>query len=974
MPNLTLITGGPGSGKTSAVISRLSSLYEADRFTDAAVLTPTLRHGDQFRRRLVADCGVALGLRVATIGQFSRQLAPDARTPSAAVMEELLARTIRREIRDGPAQYFEPIAATRGLVLLLSAAVHDLLAEGVEPRALFEAARKTGSESLAALSAVYAAYVSELGRRGWVHGSQAAEAAAEAVTVGAALPSVVAVDGFQLFRGTELKLLQALAERTEVIVTFDPNAGERSRHDHERLRDLFPNAVMESMDDPDSSKPSVVTGSAADHEGQMRAIARQIKQRLTDNPALRPSDFAVTFRRVSPHLSLARQVFAEYNLPLDPAAGERLSGRPLGAWLRRLLHLAQDGWRIRDIVGVLSSGFVDLERWQMSREDVTRFARWARKSNLWAGLESLERASTGLTAEAGKSETPEQTRDGMLRAAYGVKATVEELSAVLERPSETPAGHARRLEEALFGEQAIVSTGSRSESGVDSELESLRGYLREIVSVHETLGGEPETFEAFLLRLESKLDAPAVLLGDAGGVLLAPMHTLHGLRFEYVAVGGLVEGEFPAPRTSTALLDGGAIRALNQAGMGLPPEPRLSEDELWNSVSSRAEGQLALWKTRLDERGRPAAPSYYLGRVERDEVFEARSPQPEHTASSRELAVACARLWADGGALRPGELPGWPVARKAFVVEQLRRSRNSADEYEGVLPAGRVPHLTGADVEWSASRLESYLTCAYQFFSHYGLHLRELDEETDGADAATRGTVVHKIMQDTLEPLIEGGRALTSQTLEEALERLRANGLENWNNAPSEYGFGRAALWRLEADSTLQQIELLLRREAEQSDQLGVTRILGAEKKIVGSLPLDPPMRVNAGIDRLDEGSGLAIIVDYKSGREITRAQVADGRRLQLQLYGYLGRQETGAERIIARYAWLDPRIRRWSIDTSSEGDAAILENVVAVAGQVRSSVKSGDFRVFPQVPTCPTYCAFKYICRVNELSRWKWS
>ena len=203
MPNPTLITGGPGSGKTNAVISRLTALYEADRFTEVAALTPTLRHGDQFRRRLVASCGVALRLRVSTIGQFSRQLASDVRIPSAAVMEELLARTIRREIRSGPAAYFEPISATRGLVGLLSAAIHDLLAEGVEPQAFSEAANKAGSQSLAALAAIYAAYHSELGRRNWAHASQIAEAAADAVYAGAALPSAVVVDGFQLFRGTE---------------------------------------------------------------------------------------------------------------------------------------------------------------------------------------------------------------------------------------------------------------------------------------------------------------------------------------------------------------------------------------------------------------------------------------------------------------------------------------------------------------------------------------------------------------------------------------------------------------------------------------------------------------------------------------------------------------------------------------------------------------------------------------------------
>ena len=149
-------------------------------------------------------------------------------------------------------------------------------------------------------------------------------------------------------------------------------------------------------------------------------------------------------------------------------------------------------------------------------------------------------------------------------------AALDELRGLLERPPSPVSEHARRLDDALFGERAVVGAGSRA-PGVDVEIEALRGYLRELASTHESLGGEPESFEAFVARLERQLDAPAVLLREAGGVLLAPMHTLHGLRFDFVAVGGLIEGEFPAPQRSTALLDRDARDSLNGAGLDLPP-------------------------------------------------------------------------------------------------------------------------------------------------------------------------------------------------------------------------------------------------------------------------------------------------------------------------------------------------------------------------------------------------------------------
>ena len=64
MPDLRLIVGGPGSGKTDEVISRLATLYQADPFSEAVVLVPTVRHGDQFRRRLV----VSMRCRAASAG------------------------------------------------------------------------------------------------------------------------------------------------------------------------------------------------------------------------------------------------------------------------------------------------------------------------------------------------------------------------------------------------------------------------------------------------------------------------------------------------------------------------------------------------------------------------------------------------------------------------------------------------------------------------------------------------------------------------------------------------------------------------------------------------------------------------------------------------------------------------------------------------------------------------------------------
>ncbi len=959
MAEVTLIAGGPGTGKTEEIISRLARGYAGGRIWDVLLLTPGVRHADQLRRRLVAKCGVAMGLRVESLPRFSHRIAASraSTTIPHSVAEELLLRITRREVEAGGASYFRPILHTRGLGRLLRAAIPNLVSEGADPRRFRTAAANTGMPALHALAAIYSAYLEELSRRGWAHPAAQPFEAAKAVNDGAGLPQLVVLDGFQMFRGTELALLKEVAERTSLLLSMDPGSGSRARHDFQRLRRQFPQAeVIDLGASKDAPALQVLGGESADHEAQLRDVARFIKRKLVEDPELRPSDFAVAFRQIAPHLALARQVFAEYQLPLDPAAGDALRDRPLGAWLRRLLNLGADGWRLADLAAVLEGGFINLARWNVTREDVRAFTRKARAKNQWRGHPTLLGAGGHLEDS---------------RARVGMAQALEDLRSLLEDPVGSLGDRAIQWETALFGETPLIDPESLKRPHVEAGVNLLRQHLRELVSVQKALGGKEASFEVFANWLESRMEAPSLLLREVGGVVLAPIRALAGLRFHSVFVGGLVEGEFPAPRASTALLSEKALDALSAAGLQLPPEPGLSEDQLWDSARSRAESALYLWKTRLDSRGRPASGSYYYDRLSAKPI---ELPQPSHeTASSlRELAIACAAQWRHGGFLRPKEYGNWPTVRESVQVEKRRRSFSDAGKYEGLIAAGLVPWLTGPEAKWSASRLESYRTCAFQFFSRYGLALNELDEEMTEPDAATRGRVVHEVLEHALAPLRDQELCLDPDNLEEVLERLRQQGETIWNAAPSRYGFGNVHTWSLDWQSTLDRLERMLTNEAAFSRDLGVDRILGIEKEIVGDLPLDPPMKLQAYIDRLDAGPDELVVVDYKSGQYISRNRLADAELLQLQLYTHLAATEMGINNVVARYAWLNPRHKHWSLDSTDEEDNRLLQDALKAAAEVRQSVDAGDFRVFPQPEKCPTYCAFKHACRVNEFSRWK--
>ncbi len=938
------------------------------------MVVPTVRHGDQFRRRLLALCGVAFDLQVETPRGVARRLHTGTATASIGAARELLGGVAYREIQSGAAAHFAPLGAAAALPLLW-AAVEELLAEDVSANRFTSAAAATGDPQLAAVAAIYGAWRRELQEHGWL-APAALPAAAAAAGDAPGLPFLMIVDGFRFFHGGELRLLAALARNRDLLLAFDPDAGERARHSYERLRGLLPDALIERAGGR-APPPRMHGCVAADREAGLRAMARAIKRRLNDDRSLRPSDCGVTFRRLGPILGLARQVFAEYDLPLDPVAGEPLANRPLGVWVRRLLRLPAEGWRLRDLITVLGSGFIDRRRFGLDRWEITRIARCGRQHHLWAGRDALDRLA--VLAPKKEQESPDRTGGERERGstlpgleARGLSAVLSYLYAVLEPPPAPAGAHARQVKAALFTQPPLIRAGVLTHPGLIAEIDALRGHLDDIAATDDALQEGPVSFAAFVDRLLARLEAPAAILREAGGVLLAPMSALSGLRLACLEAGGLMEGEFPASRSAPQLLSRDARHALAAAGLELPPPPEPTEDELWLSVRSRADTALTAWRTRLDERGRQVAASLYFDDAAGDQADETGAPAPAEAASRRELAIACTSGWSRGNAARPDAGPAWAVVRVAAQMEQRRRSFVHAGEFEGTVGAGLRPELTDARAVWSATRLESYRTCAFQFFGHYALRLRELDEEQDSADAATRGTVMHAMLQDALADLNATATPLTPETVDSAVIRLHASGKGIWERAPEEHGFGRVGLWRIEREPALERLEDLLRAEAERCAADGVTALLGTETEIASALPLEPPLAVAAKIDRLDTASGLAAVVDYKTGRSISRKELDGDIRVQLPLYAYLARERERAERVIARYAWLRARHAQWQLDSDDPADRELIDSVVTRAGEVRAAVEAGDFRVNPNVQPCPRYCAFQHACRVNQFSRWK--
>ena len=207
------------------------------------------------------------------------------------------------------------------------------------------AAEGTGDPQLAAVAAIYGAYRAALHAHRWLAPTALPSATAE-VGDAPALPSLVIADGFRFFHGGELRLLAALGRDRDLLLAFDPGAGERAAHSYQRLRRLFPDAAEESIDSraPVSIRPPAKHTSGAVASSQpsaARALSPWTPPTLSA-PAAKSEPRAHSRRTVSGCRAPSTVSVAEIaagpvpvqvcaTLEVDRPATSRPSGQPFGA-------------------------------------------------------------------------------------------------------------------------------------------------------------------------------------------------------------------------------------------------------------------------------------------------------------------------------------------------------------------------------------------------------------------------------------------------------------------------------------------------------------------------------------------------------------------------------------------------------------------------------------------------------------------
>ena len=175
---------------------------------------------------------------------------------------------------------------------------------------------------------------------------------------------------------------------------------------------------------------------------------------------------------------------------------------------------------------------------------------------------------------------------------------------------------------------------------------------------------------------------------------------------------------------------------------------------------------------------------------------------PDLAGSPADARVRAVALACDDGAIgdlialtrSEGHRPPLEGTAAALRVSHARFARKTFGSYDGLLrdprAIRRIGREFGPEHRFSASQLESFVFCPFQFFLRYALALQPLDDRTElEDDYGERGSRIHRILEE-LHLLHAQGAGREGETLNELVPVVIGNELRSERSRSSELDVG----------------------------------------------------------------------------------------------------------------------------------------------------------------------------------------
>jgi len=768
-----------------------------------------------------------------------------------------------------------------------------------------------------------------------------------------------------------------------------------------------------------------------DREAEVRTALRWLKN-LSKEGKVKTDNAAIIMRSQEPYRSIISRIAWEYGLKVRIQGGLPLVENPLISSILALLRASDLGEEALNWRGIIENWGSPYFNWEILYTElgldydnarhsqngnlIKYIAHWGsvvRGSKQWEEVFSI--LINGPLSEAG-SDT-----DSLLTPAGITVPGARELRGLLQAYSRviSPSDGKKTIEEHVSWLEDLLGLSGEDEintgTGLNVKNQILAGtphlaqrdwmairvltkLLGEFVWSSKILGEGKQDFSHFRTEVNAVVEKTSYQPLDIehGAITCADISEVRGLRYEAVALLGLGEGEFPATiKEDPFLRDMDRAAFIKDSGLPLQLSTDSAEAEYFYESICRPTNYLLITRPRIADNGAPWQASPYWEEIRRRVNLvprheTSRSKQAAGKAGSQAeyyeiiagLYGVSSQVWEQTA----GQLPEYSkniVRASEIIKSRVNRPDGLNSEFDGCLTRlkddffARFP----PDHVWSSSRLETYQSCPFHFYTSSVLNLKKIDPPKEGLDARQLGNIYHHILENLYTSCGE------NNTLDELLEKLPGIAQDVFDAAPSREGFRETAWWNQTRKEILENVE----RSVIVLETLDSSfRFYLAEQKfgigdqpelhIVLSNKNGESYNMRGFIDRIDKNqSGELRIIDYKTSGSygFNNQAVREGKKLQLPIYALAAQQALGLGTVRegfyfhVRSATPSPLKLSSYRDYGSRGPSTAMERSIRNGWNAVQSIQAGKFQ--PKAPDfgCPEYCPAGGFCWFYRPIQW---
>ncbi len=939
----------------------LDEKIKSGKLNEFVLVVPTNRKIRSLKREIISNAPqqTAGKINLETIASFATNiLFADANSSLRTLSEAASSVLLKQSFKETKPNYFSVYKndIPHGTLERIRDVISEYKRQGITPSLLrLESENLTGSEKIKAedIANVYENYQSKCSK---LNVKEVGDIYSELNSLSQGAfeknfrklypdAALIIINGFDEFTSPEIEIINSASETKgcELFVLFDyynfnemifshleKCYGKLIKKGFSPIKDIsaavqnkFQTITRENLFKKKSGKKentfenSLTKISASTREIEVRLIAKEIKELIIEKK-VEPHRICVAFNLIQKYSPLIRDIFPLFGLPFNLTDRIPLDSSSPVISIINFLEILENDFYYKNIFRALSGGFLEL-----TEVDASNLLKTSVNLKIISGFDNWNNTLEDAIEKLDKLE--ENGDDYKIKDKIIFKkalADIKQISKIL-----SPFNKSMTLEEFFITLQNLIYSLRVPERMINDNASSPEENVKGLTTFLDLV---EEIFELFTLEFgENKTHPLSFYLNNIRtavsssrfnikekpgyGVQVTTLNEIRGLKFDYLFISGLCDGDLPTRYAPEIFFSGSYSKN----------ERNHQTEERYRFYQSLCAWEKHLYFTfPFREEKKELVESSFLNEFE--EIFLIKVKKEKNYSDSiyskEELLINLGRnnfknLLPDFNLVENGiDIDG---IKRAIEINKLRQENPfGGSEFSGHLKETlNEPLKKSLDElelnEYSISQLETYAKCPYKYFAERILKLELPEEPTEDIEALEMGSLLHSILYKFYKEIRKKGIVLadaddkqfifSENLIFEIAEKL----VEEANfHSPLTF-FEKEKILGINGDRKKTILYKFLLEEKNNSDgfipelfETGFGKVQDEGSITPVKISVDS-IKVSGKIDRIDidEKGNKYKIIDYKlSGKKPKASELLNGISLQLPLYLYAAKEMIKAQ------------------------------------------------------------------------------